>query len=118
MTERTEKGKLIIRQAIADRNTELLRACIRQFKALKQENIMYKELENCPLSLLKKAGLLIRIKRKSTGDEIVIGKDISYDALIEIIKRGVAREVMEKILDINSLFGGTITEIRKEKYEI
>lgn len=115
MTERIEKGIETTLDAINNEDALAIKRCLDQFKKIQApaEQIQ-KAIECCPLDLLKKTGYCVKIHSNLLGKEVVIGQDVSFKAVKDLIKVKPKKEELQLIFEAATLFGGCVEESKQE----
>lgn len=82
MTDRIQNGLEVTRKAIQEGDVSSLRRCLLQFKKLNTPiEVIQDVIAECPISLFRGTGYQLKVYSKLFNKEIVIGKDITYEAL-------------------------------------
>lgn len=112
ITERINKGKKITAEAIKGNMPKLLKDCIAQFIKINapMEEIQ-DALSDCPIDLFKEAGYWLVIKTPMSNNPITLGKDITWEALKELVQVAPKKEELKTIIEAFILLNGQVEEV-------
>ena len=111
-----KKGLEIARRAIASGNSKQLGYCLSRLKeyGTSSQDIACLVAE-CPISLLKAAGVTVKIHSEITGQDITLGQDITWDALSGLIEQQPPKEEVSLILQAMDIFCGSVEAVELVK---
>lgn len=112
INKRINRGKQITAEAIKNNTPELLKKCIAQFIKIKTpveeiQNI----LNECPIDLFAKTGYCIIIETPLSDKPITFGKDITWDALKELVRIKPKQKDIQTIIESAKLLDGQIEKV-------
>lgn len=118
LENRYEKGIKITYDSIKNGDAKKLLECVKQFRKINTPaEIIFKALEECPISLIDQAGIEIKVHSSLLNSEISIGKDITWGEAAILVENQTGKEEIEKILEVKSVFEGKLTGIeRSDEY--
>jgi len=109
LTARVEEGIRVTRAAIARGDALRLRDCLRHFTALNAPvDKIYEAIKECPVSLIEEAGYCLTVKSALLGREIILGKDIPWQEVMSLLRKGIKGEDLNTVFETRELFGGKI----------
>lgn len=114
LENRYEKGIKITYDSIKNGDAKKLLECVKQFRKINTPpEIIFKALEECPISLIDQAGIEIKVHSNLLNREIRIGKDITWGEAAILVENQTGKEEIEKILEVKSTFEGKLTGIER-----
>lgn len=107
-----EKGLEIARRAIASCNSKQLAYCLQR---LKEYGTPAQDLAGlvaeCPISVLKEAGIALKIHSEINGKDIVLGQDIAWDAVSALVTQKPPKSEVSSILEAMDVLVGVVEAV-------
>lgn len=116
MKDRIEKGKKVTVEAIREADAARLSECISKFVEIgASPEDLTEAIGECPIALFEETGRLLTVHSGILGRDITIGKDVTWDAVRELLAAKTAKEELCLIFEAREMFGGVVVSEAAEE---